>query len=65
MLCKTLIHEASHRFANTYDLWYFGEDLEKNPGSDLESRKFAEMYQNADSYGWSCLLVYEQLCKVT
>jgi hypothetical protein len=56
---KTLVHEATHRFANTKDHAYFkdnGQDIDtaeiKNPPANTEVKKWLD---NADSYGWFCV----------
>jgi hypothetical protein len=57
---KTLIHEATHRFANTKDHAYFkdnGEDLDTSataptPPAQSETERWLD---NADSHGWFCI----------
>jgi hypothetical protein len=58
----TLLHEASHRYAGTFDYWYFPDDAGKRP---LELKEYEEVdkrclagdpgkkvLHNADSYAW-------------
>jgi hypothetical protein len=51
---KTLIHEASHKYAGTIDYRYFNDDS-KTPRGAFDDK--ARALVNADSYGWFILKV--------
>lgn len=51
---KTLVHEATHKYAGTEDYCYFKDDGE-TPRSEFTSKKRA--LQNADSYAWFVLKI--------
>lgn len=47
---KTLVHEASHKYAGTIDYCLFGDAADNPPQSMFQSVDSA--LKNADSYGW-------------
>jgi hypothetical protein len=60
LACKTIIHEATHKYAGTYDECYFTEDGEEPAlGYTLESKKAA--MANADSLAWYAMNVWAQV----
>jgi Lysine-specific metallo-endopeptidase len=54
-IARTIVHEATHKFANTDDVAYKWQDLKYNAGA------YTNLTNNADSYAWACRLIWKKV----
>jgi len=52
-IARTIIHEATHKFAGTDDIAYKADNLKHNAGGH------ANLTNNADSYAWCCRRIWK------
>lgn len=53
-IARTIVHEATHKFAGTADVAYKADNLKYNAGGH------AGLTNNADSYAWCCRRIWKQ-----
>jgi hypothetical protein len=53
-IARIIVHEASHKFANTIDVAYKWENLKHNAGGHVN------LINNADSYAWAGRLMWKR-----
>jgi hypothetical protein len=53
-IARTIVHEATHKFAGTDDIAYKADNLKHNAGGH------ANLTNNADSYAWCCRRIWKK-----
>ena len=54
-IARTIVHEGTHKWANTDDVAYKWENLPHNAGG------YANLTNNADSYAWTCRRIWKRV----